>query len=145
MRLEVEFVGEKEDEECRDRDITSDERAPIKWVLKDSKSLNEQQEDVEGEIESVNPDAAKCLEWEGVDINVLLLRGRPNPQMDEDDAGPGNVGRSPSHGCHVREDLTGGQFAVHEGQKPPKIRGQNGHIGHCTSRSARMSQLIRPK
>lgn len=54
----MQFVS-NEQKNCRgDRDIRYDEQTPIERFFKSSEALNEQQEDVEEQIETVDPDAS---------------------------------------------------------------------------------------
>lgn len=121
MRLEVVLVSEEQDEKRRDGDVARNKRAPVERMLEDSIALDEEQEDVEDKVGAVQPDAAKGLVRKRVDIDVLLCRGRPDPELCERDARPGDVGRRPAHAGHVRKHLARGQSAVHEAEETPEV------------------------
>ena len=83
-------------------------------MFKYSIPLNKEEEDVECEIESVNPDAAPSLVRKRSDIDALPLGGRANPKMGENYASPSNIRRCTADTRHVAEDLAGREATIHE-------------------------------
>lgn len=85
MRLKVEFVPEKENEERRDRDVARDEGFPVKRMFEDRVPLDEQEEDVKGKIAPVEPDTPKGFIGERFDADALLLCPGSDAEVGEDD------------------------------------------------------------
>lgn len=125
----VGFVSHKEDNKGGNHDIRRHKRSPVEGRLERGETLDEQNEDVEEQVEAVDPDAAQHLEGEGGRVDALLLEAAADAQVREDDGGPGNVRRGASDRGHVGEDLAGGDADVHEGQEAPAAGGEDGHVG----------------
>lgn len=93
MGFVVEFVSNKEDNKGRDHNVRSNKRPPVEWRLESRKPLNQQEEDVEEQVEAVDPDATGHLEREGLRVNFLLLESAADAKMGKDDGRPGYVSR----------------------------------------------------
>lgn len=93
MGFMVSFVSHKEDNKGGDHDIRSNEGPPIERCLERCESLYEQDEDIQKQIEAVDPDATEHLEGKGRRVNALLLESAADSQVCENDGGPGYVRR----------------------------------------------------
>lgn len=62
MRLMPALIPRKQQNRRRNRDVARNEVSPIEWLLESSEALDEQNEDIQEQIESVYPDRAPRFE-----------------------------------------------------------------------------------
>jgi hypothetical protein len=58
----VKLVSEEEHDSGRDCDIRRDEIPPIERLLESCKTLNEEEEEVQEQVEAIDPDSTEGLE-----------------------------------------------------------------------------------
>lgn len=119
MCLEPNLIPYKQNQRRRDRDIASNKVPPIERLFKSRESLNQQNEDVQEQIESVDPDTAEDSEWVCLCINTLLVETSADTEMSEHDSRPGDVCSGSANIYHIDENLAGADLDVHEGKETP--------------------------
>jgi len=88
----IPFISPEQDHRLRNRDVRNDEQSPIEWFLESSRALNEQEEDVEKQIESVDPVSPEGFERVRAWHNPLTDKSFADTQISKHDARPCNIG-----------------------------------------------------
>jgi len=91
MRLMIQLIPNKQHNRSRNRNITCNEIPPIEWIFKCSEPLDEQDEDIQEQVESINPDRTPSFEWICRLRDPLFVHSFADAEVSEDDSGPGNI------------------------------------------------------
>src|ERR1700753_2340440 len=119
MGLVIELVPNKQNNGSGDRDVGRYESSPVEWMLERHKTLDEEDEYIQEEIEAIYPDRAKHLEGVCRGMDPLLQQATANAEVREYDSGPGDVRSGATNRGEIGKHLAWGDAQVHQREESP--------------------------